>query len=213
MVAVATREDGPAQDPQSLDRRRRPRRPEVRARLLEAARAVFAEKGYEAASVADVAAAAGLTKGAVYSNFAGKEELFLELLRAQVAARAEVLEALDGPPIGVLAIGQQLTGIMDASRDWHLLFNEFWLMALRHDVLRELLVAERRRLHAMLTEAIERRIGAGDITPALSAGELATVGMALSNGLAFERLLDRPAVGDDLFGRILIALADPDHGP
>jgi AcrR family transcriptional regulator len=59
--------------------RRSPRAERTRADLLEAARRVFAEKGYEGASVGDVAAAAGYTKGAVYANFGSKEELFLEL--------------------------------------------------------------------------------------------------------------------------------------
>jgi AcrR family transcriptional regulator len=53
----------------------------TRADLLAAARTVFAERGYEAASVSDLAKAAGYTKGALYANFASKEELFVTLVR------------------------------------------------------------------------------------------------------------------------------------
>ena len=62
----------------------RPRRAEVRTRILDAAAAVVAERGLAAASLDQVAAAAGFTKGAVYSNFASKDELFLALMAAEV---------------------------------------------------------------------------------------------------------------------------------
>ena len=56
------------------------RRAMTREHLLEAAAVVFARDGYYGASLDDVAAAAGFTKGAVYSNFKNKEDLFLALL-------------------------------------------------------------------------------------------------------------------------------------
>jgi len=54
---------------------------QTRQRLLDAAQAIFMKKGFVAASVEDIAAAAGYTRGAFYSNFRSKPELFLELLR------------------------------------------------------------------------------------------------------------------------------------
>lgn len=68
--------------------RRSPKAERTRAELLAAARRVFAERGYEGASVGDVAAAAGYTKGALYANFGSKEELFLELARELTASDA-----------------------------------------------------------------------------------------------------------------------------
>jgi AcrR family transcriptional regulator len=50
-------------------------------RLLDAAQKVFAKKGLDGASVEDIAAAAGYTRGAFYSNFASKNDLFIEMLR------------------------------------------------------------------------------------------------------------------------------------
>lgn len=52
----------------------------TRQRLIEAAAEVFAEKGYERAGVAEIARRAGLTTGAIYSNFTGKAELLLEAI-------------------------------------------------------------------------------------------------------------------------------------
>jgi AcrR family transcriptional regulator len=57
------------------------RREQTRERLLEAARKTFVKKGLAATSVDNIAEAAGYTRGAFYSNFDGKPELLLELLR------------------------------------------------------------------------------------------------------------------------------------
>jgi AcrR family transcriptional regulator len=54
---------------------------QTRQRLLDAAQAIFMKKGFVATSVEDIAEAAGYTRGAFYSNFGSKPELFLELLR------------------------------------------------------------------------------------------------------------------------------------
>ncbi|AXL51049.1 TetR family transcriptional regulator [Paraburkholderia caffeinilytica] len=54
---------------------------QTRERLLDAGQAIFMKKGFVAASVEDIAGAAGYTRGAFYSNFRSKNELFLELLR------------------------------------------------------------------------------------------------------------------------------------
>ena len=58
----------------------------TRARLLAAAAEVFVDQGYEGARLQDIARAAGLTTGAIYANFRGKDEL----LFAAIGARADV---------------------------------------------------------------------------------------------------------------------------
>src|SRR5579863_1807875 len=54
---------------------------QTRQRLLDAALTIFMKKGFVAASVEDIAEAAGYTRGAFYSNFRSKAELLIELLR------------------------------------------------------------------------------------------------------------------------------------
>jgi AcrR family transcriptional regulator len=86
----------------------------TREELLSAAARVFAQKGYEGASIDDVAAEAGFTKGAFYSNFASKDDVFIALVEdrsrnwTMAAARAyeghvvallEPVEALLARPI------------------------------------------------------------------------------------------------------------------
>ncbi|KAA9160190.1 helix-turn-helix transcriptional regulator [Amycolatopsis acidicola] len=80
-MSAAPREPGPVP---------RVRRAEVRRRLLEAAAKVFAERGYQAARLDEIAYAAGFTKGAVYSNFAGKQALLAELIEEHVRTQFAV---------------------------------------------------------------------------------------------------------------------------
>jgi len=65
--------------------RKQARRERTRAALLEAAERLWAERGIHGASLDDVSSAAGLTKGAVYSNFTGKTDLVLALLDRHTA--------------------------------------------------------------------------------------------------------------------------------
>ena len=66
---------------------------QTRQQLLAAAARVFAQKGFGGASLEEIAETAGYTTGALYYNFTGKEQLFLELLNVgmtrQAARRAE----------------------------------------------------------------------------------------------------------------------------
>src|ERR1700724_3041427 len=79
----------------------------TRERLLDAARSVFASSGFHGASVEEIASRAGFSTGALYSNFDGKEDLFLALMEreieehsreiaAAVARRASVAERATG---------------------------------------------------------------------------------------------------------------------
>src|SRR4051795_6101133 len=79
--------------------RREIKQEQTRARLLEAAAAVFARRGYHVATLEDVAAEAGFTKGAVYSNFESKEALFLALVDVEIGKRVkEIGRVLDAGP-------------------------------------------------------------------------------------------------------------------
>jgi AcrR family transcriptional regulator len=67
---------------------------QTRLRLLDSAQAIFMKKGFVATSVEDIAEAAGYTRGAFYSNFRSKPELFLELLRRDHEAGQAGLQAI-----------------------------------------------------------------------------------------------------------------------
>src|SRR5437764_15413442 len=72
------------------------RRAQTRARLLEAAARVYARRGFEAATLDEVAEEAGFTKGAVYDHFGSKEKLLLALLDEHLSAQiAEQIDLFD----------------------------------------------------------------------------------------------------------------------
>src|SRR5665213_1835425 len=119
------------------------RRQQTRQYLIQAAARVFAERGFHGASLDQVAAAAGITKGAVYSNFKNKEDLFLALLEAnrdrEMDALYATLEALDSLPEAqlpefVTLVQGQTT---DLGGNWDILYTEFALYAMRNPAARE----------------------------------------------------------------------------
>jgi AcrR family transcriptional regulator len=65
---------------------------ETRAQLLKAAMGLFAQKGYRGTSVRDVAAAAGVTTGAFYSNFHSKREIYLAIIEEIMAAIKQIVD-------------------------------------------------------------------------------------------------------------------------
>src|SRR3977135_437156 len=73
-------------------------REQTTQRLLDAAQKLIAKKGLDAASVENIAAAAGYTRGAFYSNFNSKDDLFIELLRRDHEKATAELNALRGDP-------------------------------------------------------------------------------------------------------------------
>lgn len=121
------------------------RREATRQRLLDAATQVFAEVGLAAASVEAVCERAGYTRGAFYSNFETKEELFLELTGqvareriAAVRARVSELESRDDlgeRPSGAVAIIQQVLDVSNDDRLGVLLMSEIRIHALRNSAL------------------------------------------------------------------------------
>lgn len=70
---------------------------QTREKVLQAARQLFTERGYEGATIRDIAKAAGMSTGAVFASFADKSELFGDILTADHAAMAQAMsQATDG---------------------------------------------------------------------------------------------------------------------
>jgi AcrR family transcriptional regulator len=115
--------------------------PEVRsAQILDAALAVFAERGYAAARMEDIAQHCGLSKSGLYAHFAGKEQVFAALL-----ARVLVAPALDRPPYPLPLSAEQLV-------DWLLeqLYERLAQPPLRATL--RLLVAEGERVPGLVSQ-------------------------------------------------------------
>lgn len=206
-------EDTGARRPRRLTRAEAKAR--TRALVLDAAARTFARKGFAGASVEEIAEAAGFSIGAVYSNFAGKEELFVELLSGRASDRVaeaskvladEAAAAQDPLP----ALGRMLIAVADKDVDLAPLQAEFWLYAIRNPALLETLATRMREprdtLAALIADELDGRLD--DRGADASPQALATIVMALFQGLVQQRRTDPATVPDDLFGRALGWLFD-----
>ncbi|HSK95933.1 MAG TPA: helix-turn-helix domain-containing protein [Euzebyales bacterium] len=188
------------------------RRAQTTRQLLDAAAEVFTQRGFHAATIDDIAEAAGYTKGAVYANFAGKEALFLALLDRhlddQVAQVDRILATATGADLRAelrdAAAEQLATG-----GSFGLLTLEFWLYAARDAAARDALAARYLRMRDRLAVAIAERDGVRDATDALSPHELAALILALDAGLYLQHLIDPDAITPQLRAGALAALIDP----
>jgi AcrR family transcriptional regulator len=186
--------------------RQRPTRDMTRAAVLVAAEAVFVKLGFHRATIELIAERAGFTKGAVYSSFANKDEMFLELLKVHVKQRAAVVAtAVAGEPDVAAkprALGQALALLMKKDPHWAPLLMEFWIHALREPGLRQALANVRHQLRNVVTESfadLPRSRGKSD----LNADALATIVFALSNGLAMEWATDPQAADLEILPAVL----------
>lgn len=184
------------------------RKAATRARLLEAAARVYASRGFAGATLDDVAAEAGLTKGAVYGHFGSKDNLLVALMEEWLAADiAEQVALFDRdettwkrPFVGSDRWMQELDETPDAFR----LLIEFWLAAGRDERLRERLAGGFEALRRMFAGFIAQSAAdAGtDVRPE-GVHNFANVSLALSLGLALLRVADRDNVSPALLGTAL----------
>jgi AcrR family transcriptional regulator len=183
----------------------------TRAALVEAARSVFARRGFQAATVEEIAAEAGFSTGAVYSNFGGKDDLVLAVVDETIAAEVRDYSELfaRGRTLEERARGgaDRWMELLREEPDYFPLFVELWAAARRDPQLRERLGARMGAIRDLSARLIER--GAADLGLELEDGfadQMGVVINALGNGLAIEKLLDPEGVPDELFGWTLARL-------
>lgn len=143
---------------------RRRASPQVRrAQILEAALGCFSEKGYHAATMDDLAAAAGLSKGSLYWHYTSKEEVFLALFDAFALALWQDWQKLAGAPGNALEELRRQVGIaLDRlSERRPLLFA--WAEFLTHEVARERFAEVYRLTREQIARSVERGIAAGEL--------------------------------------------------
>ncbi len=165
----------------------------TRGAVLDAAERLFVARGYRGASIDDIANAAGFSKGAVYSNFASKADLFLALLDRK-AVREE----------GALASSS--VNVAGDQAAWPLATLDFFVDAIRDPTVRAGL-AER---YAQARLRTGRALASDRTEPAWASWEeIATLAMALGSGLIIQSAIDPPSVAPDLFGRAMERLLRP----
>jgi len=182
------------------------RRREVTAeRLLDAALDTFAERGFAAATVEDVCSRGGFTRGAFYSSFTSKDELFAALFTRELAREMtrveQLLTGLADEPDPVTAAVDRCLGAFRSDRTWTLVATEYALHAAGHPAAAELLQRHREELYAQLTGLIERAATEAGVRLAVPAGQLARTIAALHDGVSLLTLsqpgtteIERPAL-------------------
>jgi AcrR family transcriptional regulator len=189
------------------------RRQQTRDYLLQAAAEVFAARGFHGASLDEVAAKAGFTKGAVYSNFKNKEELFLALLEAiqqrEMDALQATIEASEIPPEARLSDFVNLVRdqAQDLGANWDILYQEFTLYALRNPAAREQLAAFDAMTIRSVAELIESERARQSIGTLEHPEYVARIVVALFRGIGVMRALNAELVDDSFLETAMAFLA------
>lgn len=172
------------------------------AALLKAAARTFAERGFEAATMDEIAERVGLSKGALYHRFKTKEELFLGLLDERCAAYLARLERPretgSSPAANWAALAEDFVDVVREGT-WPRLFFEFVSYSSRSPRARRHLVKRTRALRDAMRRLIENQAAHDGAELPIAAADIALALTALGNGLALERLADPRDVPDRAF--------------
>jgi AcrR family transcriptional regulator len=181
------------------------RRSQTRQRFIEAATKVVAEKGFDNATVDDIAEAAGFSIGALYSNFSGKDELFLAVFDGHVEwfeQRLEDAQWVDDPARAIA----DWFGSLGEGRHQFLVFVEFWAYAVRRPKLRREFAKRMAQMRVAVARLLEARAAESSGQLPIPADTLALVVLATLRGLTMEKLASARAVPDPEVGRLLASM-------
>jgi AcrR family transcriptional regulator len=171
------------------------RQQRTREELVDAAERLFSGQGFHATSIDAVAAEAGFTKGAIYSNFESKEDLFFAVYERRVDRRVEEMEGvLHAADNGTEAFEGMVPGRRSSDDGWLAVFFEFWAHVLRHPELKQRFADQHRRVIEPLAAAVERF----EVEQPEDPYKVATAGFALQLGLQLERLTQPDVVDEEL---------------
>jgi AcrR family transcriptional regulator len=191
---------------------RREQHAQTRAQLLDAAERIFARDGYRGASVNAIAAEAGYSHGAIYSNFSGKHDLFLALIEERIDARlAKVYEAADaelgrgGEP---LETARRFLDIVQSERTALLLLVDFWNQAVRDPTAAAKFAERHARLRSIVGGIIEHAAHQQGHQLNAPADQVATAIITLFNGFAIEALANPDATTAEMLARTIAGILD-----
>lgn len=192
----------------------------IRAKLVAAAAAVFAEKGYDGAGVAQIARRAGYTTGAIYGRFTGKAELLLAAIEAHSDSELDQLfneHRFEGKVTDILTtVGSHL--VTDEMGPESALLLEAFVAARRDPEVRRLMQGALDLRGDRLADLVAEAQATGAIDPALDAEAVVRFCHAVGFGFLLFRAveLDLPAPGpwEDLVARLVDALdVTPSRSP
>jgi AcrR family transcriptional regulator len=194
------------------------RREETRDDLIAAAARVISKRGFHGTSLEAIAEEAGYSRGAVYYNFADKEELFLELLDRRCAERAQDLREVfadveegdvDATTRQAGVAAQHALDAMTGDPEWRALYLEFLAHAARDPAFRRRFGRRTQEMRSALEEVVVQRTGPFADALDMEPEQLAVVIDALGTGLWAHHMLHGPrAVPPDLFSNALALIVE-----
>jgi AcrR family transcriptional regulator len=184
----------------------------TRERVLSSARRVFAERGYEGASVTEIAKAADVAVGSVYLHFATKLDLFWAVVNQRLDTEERTAcAALTSDPVRFVERYNERLVESAEERGEVALQAEMWLHALRDEEFRGQMATRQRQVREMVARLVGQLRDA-EAEWLLSDDEISLVAMSLFRGLVQARCVDVDGVPERLFGdcimRLLTARAD-----
>lgn len=198
-------------------RRRAETQAETRRCLLDAAEALFEEKGFHGASVAEIAARAGYTTGAIYSNFERKEDLAVEVLdRSGEASFLLLLEALESAEhFGdrLVEVVRWRRRLLEGRKALTVLRLDLWMLSRRDPELRRELIAGRHRLRARFAALVTQQAEDAGSVLRVPARRLAIALLSAADGSSTAEALGGDGLEADSFAwtlaHLMIGAMDP----
>jgi len=192
-------------------------RERTRERLLGSALEVFQARGYAESSLEEIAERAGYTRKAVYSNFAGKSELLLELVERRFRSHIDRIEALleeeTSPQRKTVDVGAIFADYLTQEQTWGKLFHEFCSVASRDEQIGERFRACFRARKRIIVRLLEHETSSRGIELTVPLERLVMGIFALFTGLSVERTIDPEEVDEALFAEMLALLAQSAIAP
>ncbi len=197
--------------PKSPRLTRAQQREQTRERLLSSALEVFEARGYAESSLEEIAERAGYTRKAVYSNFAGKSELLLEIVERRFQSHIDRIEALldeeTSPERKTTDVGSVFADYLTQEQTWGKLFHEFCSVASREEQIGARFRACFRARKRVIVRLLENETGSRGIELTVPLERLVMGIFALFTGLSVERTIDPEEVDEALFAEMLGLLA------
>jgi AcrR family transcriptional regulator len=173
------------------------KRERTRAKLIEAAAEVIGEKGYDRASLEEIAARAGMTRGAVYGNFKGKEDLFLAVVANHWKPIVPSLKRGLDLKEQMCILGKTIAAEAHARQRQAAAATAFQLYVLTHKSMRDRLAAQNAIVYKRMAEEIVKVIPAKDLP--MPAERFIRVLDALTTGLVFTYFQTPELITEDIF--------------